>query len=203
MLSRWDAFLCASQYPGCRLQSCAPKSWSNALCSHGRQLPADPSTTHPWPSTGGSIQSRRLVGTRYRTRSQNLLHGHSRFHRSHDGNCSVVGFELAHRIKDIKDQILYKIDQQQHYGNLDPILTGTVKIHLVRQAWDKAIRLIASIHERIVSASLILHRLGSFARRNRIHQALAEIGRVHKTLHILKALDDEEYRRRMGASLTN
>src|SRR5271166_2329355 len=98
-------------------------------------------------------------------------------------------------------QTLYKIDRQQHYGNLDPILTGTVKIHLVRQAWDEAIRLIASIHERIVSASLILHRLGSYARQNSIHQALAEIGRVHKTLHILKTLDDEEYRRRMWREL--
>src|SRR5271165_2947962 len=74
---------------------------------------------------------------------------------------ALSGFELAPRIKDIKDQTLYTIDRQQHYGTLDPILTGTVKIHLVRQAWDEAIRLIASIHERIVSASLILHRLGS------------------------------------------
>jgi hypothetical protein len=59
----------------------------------------------------------------------------------------------------------------------------------------------ASIHDRIVSASLILHRLGSYARQNSVHQALAEIGRVHKTIHILRTLDDEEYRRRMGREL--
>ena len=52
-----------------------------------------------------------------------------------------------------------------------------------------------------MSASLILHRLGSYARQNSIHQALAEIGRVHKTIHIPKTLDDEEYRRRMGREL--
>ena len=34
-----------------------------------------------------------------------------------------------------------------------------------------------------------------------VHQALAEIGRVHKTIHILRTLDDEEYRRRMGREL--
>ena len=34
-----------------------------------------------------------------------------------------------------------------------------------------------------------------------IHRALAEIGRVHKTVHILKTLDDEVYRRRMGREL--
>ena len=73
--------------------------------------------------------------------------------------------------------------------------------HLVRQAWDETVRVIASIHDRIVSASLILHRLGSYARQNSVHQALAEIGRVHKTIHILRTLDDKEYRRRMGREL--
>jgi TnpA family transposase len=96
---------------------------------------------------------------------------------------------------------LYKIDRQQHYRHLDPVLTGTIKPHLVRQAWDETIRVIASIHERIVSASLLLQRLGSYARQNSVHQALAEIGRVHKTIHLLKTVDDEEYRRRMGREL--
>ena len=41
----------------------------------------------------------------------------------------------------------------------------------------------------------------SYARQNRIHQALAEVGRIHKTVHILRTLDDEEYRRRMGREL--
>jgi TnpA family transposase len=60
---------------------------------------------------------------------------------------------------------------------------------------------IASIHDRIVSASLILHQLGSDARQNRVHQTLAEIGRVHKTIHILTTLHDEEYRRRIRREL--
>ena len=34
-----------------------------------------------------------------------------------------------------------------------------------------------------------------------VYQGLAEIGRVHKTVHILKTLDDEAYRRRMGREL--
>jgi TnpA family transposase len=114
---------------------------------------------------------------------------------------ALLGFTLAPRIKDIKDQTLYKMDRQQHYPHLDPVLGGTIKPHLIRSAWDETVRMIASIHDRIVSASLILHRLGSYARQNSIHQALAEIGRVYKTVHILKTLDDEEYRRRMGREL--
>jgi len=51
------------------------------------------------------------------------------------------------------------------------------------------------------SDCFILHGLGSYARQNSVQQALAEIGRVHKTIHILRTLDDEEYRRRMGREL--
>jgi Tn3 transposase DDE domain len=47
---------------------------------------------------------------------------------------------------------------------LDPILAGTIRIYFFRQTWDEVARVTASIHERIVSASLILHRLGSYAR---------------------------------------
>ena len=47
----------------------------------------------------------------------------------------------------------------------------------------------------------MLHRLGSYARQNSIHKALAEIGRVHKTVHILRTLNDEKYRRRIGREL--
>ena len=114
---------------------------------------------------------------------------------------ALLGYELAPRIKDIKDQTLYKIDRQQHYPHLDAILTGTIKPHLIRQAWDETVRVIASMEERIVSPSLVLHRLGSYARQNSVYQALSEIGRVQKTIHILKTLDDEEYRRRMTREL--
>lgn len=79
---------------------------------------------------------------------------------------ALLGYELAPRIKDIKDQTLYKVDRQQHYANLDSILSGTIKSHLIRNAWDETVRVIASIEERIVSPSLVLHRLGSYARQN-------------------------------------
>jgi TnpA family transposase len=95
----------------------------------------------------------------------------------------------------------YELARHQHYANLDSILPGTIKPHLIRNAWDETVRVIASVEERIVSPSLVLHRLGSYARQNSVYQALSEIGRVQKTIHILKTLDDEDYRRRMGREL--
>src|ERR1039458_10897858 len=48
---------------------------------------------------------------------------------------------------------------------------------------------------------MVLQRLGSYARQNSVYQTLSEIGRVQKTIHILKTLDDEESGRRMGRKL--
>jgi TnpA family transposase len=114
---------------------------------------------------------------------------------------ALRGDALAPRIKDIKDQTLDKMDRQQHSPPLAPRLTGPVKPPLIRPAWDDTLRGSASIEERSVSPSLVLHRLGSYARRHSVSQGLAESGRIHKTVHLLKTLDDEAYRRRMGREL--
>jgi len=114
---------------------------------------------------------------------------------------SLLGFELAPRIRDIKDQTLYKLDRRHTYPHLDPLLTGTIRPYLIRYVWDDVMRVMASIYTRVVSPSLILHRLGSYARRNNLYQALAEIGRAHKTLFILRYIGDEQLRRRTRREL--
>ena len=113
----------------------------------------------------------------------------------------LLGFSLEPRIADLGDQTLYKIDREAAYPGLDPILTGTVKTHLIGPAWDGVVRLVASMRARTASPSLILHRLGSYARQNSLHQALAEIGRVRKTVFVLRFLDDARYRRHIGREL--
>jgi TnpA family transposase len=113
----------------------------------------------------------------------------------------LLGFSLEPRIADLGDQTLYKIDREVAYPGLDPILTGTVKTHLIGPVWDGVVRLVASMRARTASPSLILHRLGSYARQNSLHQALAEIGRIRKTVFVLRFLNDAGYRRHIGQEL--
>jgi TnpA family transposase len=61
-------------------------------------------------------------------------------------------------------------------------VTGAIKAHRITLAWEEVVRLVASMSSRVVAPSLVLLRLGSYARQNRIHQALAEIGRIRKTV---------------------
>jgi len=114
---------------------------------------------------------------------------------------ALLGKALAPRIARMHELTLYKVDRSRHYPNLDPILDGTVKPHLVRRAWDETIRVVASIYARTASPSLILHRLCSYARQHSVHQALNEIGRVERTLHVLRTIDDQEFRRQQSREL--
>ena len=96
---------------------------------------------------------------------------------------ALLGYELAPRIKDIKDQTLYKMDRQQHYANLEPILSATIKPHVIRNACDETVRVIALMEERIVSPSMVLQRrdsvdqvqtklpIGAAQRRRRLEHA--------------------------------
>ncbi len=108
---------------------------------------------------------------------------------------SMQGYQMAPRIKDIKDKTLYRFERGPSYNHLDPIIKGTIKTHLIHAVWDDIVRLIASINTRKVSAALILTKLGSYARQNSLYQGLREIGRVNKTILILRCLHDEDFRR--------
>lgn len=108
---------------------------------------------------------------------------------------SLVGYQLAPRIKDIKDKTLYRFERGPSYEHLDPIIKSTIKTHLIHATWDEIVRVMASIKTRRVSASLILTKLSSYARQNSLYQGLREIGRIDKTKLILRCLHDEDFRR--------
>ena len=108
---------------------------------------------------------------------------------------SLLGSQLAARIKDIKDKTLYRFERAPSYPNLDPIIKATIKTNLIHSSWDDIVRVMASIQTRRVSASLILRKLSSYARQNPLYQGLREIGRVDKTKLIIRCLHDEDFRR--------
>jgi TnpA family transposase len=52
---------------------------------------------------------------------------------------ALLGKALAPRIARMHELTLYKVDRSRHYPNLDPILDGTVKPHLVCRVWDETV----------------------------------------------------------------
>ncbi len=74
-------------------------------------------------------------------------------------------------------------------------------IPLIYKYWDEILRLATSIRQGTVTASLMLRKLGSYPRENGLAMALREVGRIERTLFILKWLQNVGLRRRIHIGL--
>lgn len=117
------------------------------------------------------------------------------------GLSHLLGFRFAPRLRDISDAKLYTISSPTEFPNIKGILRGKINIKVIKENFDDVLRLAHSIREGRVSGSLMMGKLGSYARQNKIATALREIGRIEKTIFILDYITNETLRRRVHRGL--
>ena len=81
------------------------------------------------------------------------------------------------------------------------LFESTVSLDLIREQWDNLLRVATALKERAVPAHVILERLGSRQRSDRLSKALKALGRLVKTAYILRYLHDAELRDRVQLQL--
>lgn len=59
--------------------------------------------------------------------------------------CRLLGYKFMPRIKNLKDQTLYRIDKNKDYGEIDVLLKKTVDMDLIKEQWDQMLRVVASL----------------------------------------------------------
>ncbi|MDQ0495290.1 TnpA family transposase [Paenibacillus brasilensis] len=117
------------------------------------------------------------------------------------GLSHILGFRFAPRLRDLADSKLYTIDQSNNYPKLEAMLRGRINTKLIMDNYDDVLQLAHSIREGKVSGSLIMGKLGSYARQNKVATALREMGRIEKTIFILDYISNEALRRRIQRGL--
>ena len=115
--------------------------------------------------------------------------------------CTLLGFQFAPRIPDLKHRRLYSFDKPSAYPTLEPLIAGRINVALIRAHWSDILRIVASIRTGAVTASLIMRQLASYPRQNGVAAALRELGRLERTLFTLDWIDDPELRRETGQEL--
>ena len=80
-------------------------------------------------------------------------------------------------------------------------MRGTVRPQLILKHWDDLLRVVGSLKLGWVTASLLIGKLQSYRRKNALTLTLQEYGRLVKTVFILRYLEDEAFRRRIGIQL--
>ncbi len=117
--------------------------------------------------------------------------------------CHLLGFQLMPRLKRINVQKLYRpsTGNNDAYPNLQPILTRAINWDLIRQQYDQMIKYATALRLGMAETEAILRR---FTRNNLLHptyQALAELGKVIKTIFLCKYLHSVELRQEINAGL--
>ena len=117
------------------------------------------------------------------------------------GLCYLLGFAFMPRLKDLKDQQLYRLDRHVGFGAVDAIIRSTVDTELIREQWDQLVRVAASLRDRTAPANVVVGRLANSGRSDRLSKALTALGRIVKTIHILRYIHDDEVRNRIQLQL--
>jgi TnpA family transposase len=113
----------------------------------------------------------------------------------------MLGFRFCPRLRDLPDRKLACIEPASNYKDLQPLLGQRVKADVVREHWEEAIRLFASLKAGTVAPSTMLKKLAAYRRQNQLDLALQELGRIERTLFMLDWLESPELRRRCHAGL--
>jgi TnpA family transposase len=115
--------------------------------------------------------------------------------------CHLLGFRFAPRLRDIGDRKLGSIAAPSTYKGIKNLMGRTIKTAAIEADWDDIVRIVASIKDGTVAPSAILRKLAAYKRQNRLDFALAELGRIERTLFTLDWLEQPELRRACQAGL--
>lgn len=117
------------------------------------------------------------------------------------GLFSVLGYQFSPRLADAGEARFWRIDTKADYGPLNGISRNRIKTELIRDNWDEMLRVAGSLKLGTATASEFVRTLQSGSRTSTIAAALAEVGRIAKSLSLLSYVDDAAHRRKILVQL--
>ena len=111
----------------------------------------------------------------------------------------LLGIKLMPRIRGIKDLVFHRPDNNKKFAHIDGLFSDDINWQMIETHLPDMLRVAVSIKLGKISASAILRRLGTYSRRNKLYFAFKELGKVVRTMFLLKYVGDVELRRLIHA----
>lgn len=103
------------------------------------------------------------------------------------------------RIRNWKDLKFHRPSKKTRYKHIDSLFKDTVDWQLIEKHWQDMLQVVLSIKAGKISSSVLLRKLGSYSKRNKLCLALRELGYVIRTLFLLDYVSDVEFREEITA----
>jgi TnpA family transposase len=111
------------------------------------------------------------------------------------GLAYLLGIELMPRIRNWKDLKFYRPDKAVRYQHIDALFgDNVVDWELIKTHWQDLLRVVISIQEGKVLPSMLLRKLTTYSRKNRLYQAFHALGSVERTIFLLRFISDVKLR---------
>lgn len=111
------------------------------------------------------------------------------------GLFALLGYQFSPRIADTGESRLWRFDSSADYGVLNNFSKNKLREELIIKHWDDMLRIAGSLKMGTINPTNLIKMLQRSGNPTILGRAIGEFGRIHKTLHILKFIDDSSYRR--------
>jgi TnpA family transposase len=118
------------------------------------------------------------------------------------GLCRLLGIKLMPRMRGLSDITFYRAAKSIRYEHIDALFTGEIDWDLIATHARDMIQVVLSIQAGRVMPSMLLRKLGTHNRRSLLYRAFRELGRVERTLFLLRFFSTIEIRRVIRAETT-
>jgi TnpA family transposase len=116
----------------------------------------------------------------------------------------LFGFELMPRVRNWKDLNFYHPADGTRFRHIDALFgepgRNVIDWDLIERHFDDLMRVVLSVAAGKISSVTLLRRLSTYSRRNNFYKAFREVGRVIRTIQLLRYLSDPQLRRRTTAA---
>lgn len=112
----------------------------------------------------------------------------------------LLGYRFSPRLADIGEATFWRIDDED-IGAFRTIARQKINTRIIVQNWEDMLRIAGSLKLGRVSASDIIRAFNAGDKPSTLARAIAELGKIPKTIHLLTYLTDETFRRRVLVQL--
>ncbi len=127
-------------------------------------------------------------------------------HGSNNINFAILylfDYTFAPRYRDMGSKIekIYSFRNKKEYAEMIIKTTNTADKSLIISEWEQIKKIMVSLATKSSTQSTIVSKLGSYERKNRTKSALWELDNIIRSIHLLRYIDDMEYRQSIQKAL--